>query len=79
MDEYAQVSVSVLWRISDLFFLGLTSVKRQNYNLKILTGFLSFFFVVNSNCTVCDQKISKLFVSHVEESMTEHMGINGVY
>jgi hypothetical protein len=28
---------------------------------------------------VCDQKTSKSFVSHTEESMAEHVGINGVY
>jgi hypothetical protein len=30
---------------------------------------------VNSNAVVCDQKISKLFVSHMEESMARHMGV----
>jgi hypothetical protein len=30
---------------------------------------------VNGNVAVCDQKISKFFVSHVEESMAGHMGV----
>jgi hypothetical protein len=29
--------------------------------------------------TVCDQKSSKFFVSHWEESMTGHMGVKEVY
>jgi hypothetical protein len=33
-------------------------------------------YIVNSNGGVCDQKISKLFVSHVEESMAGYMGVN---
>jgi hypothetical protein len=37
------------------------------------------FIIVNSADTVCDQKTSKFFVSHREESMAGHMGINGVY
>jgi hypothetical protein len=28
---------------------------------------------------VCDQKTSKLFVCHREESMAGHMGVSGVY
>jgi hypothetical protein len=28
---------------------------------------------------VCDQKISKFFVSHQEESMAGHVGVNRVY
>jgi hypothetical protein len=34
---------------------------------------------VNGTGAVCDQKISKFFVSHWEESMAGHMGINGDY
>jgi hypothetical protein len=34
---------------------------------------------VNSTGAVCDQKTSKFFVSHWEESMAGHVGINGVY
>jgi hypothetical protein len=34
---------------------------------------------VNSADAVCDQKISKFFVSHLKESMAGHMGISGVY
>jgi hypothetical protein len=30
---------------------------------------------VNGNGGVCDQKISKFFVSHMEESMAGHMGV----
>jgi hypothetical protein len=28
---------------------------------------------------VCDLKTSKFFVSHMEESMAGHMGVNGIY
>jgi hypothetical protein len=28
---------------------------------------------------VCDQKTSKFFVSHREEAMLRHVGVNGVY
>jgi hypothetical protein len=34
---------------------------------------------VDGNGAVCDQKIPKFFVSHQEESMTGHVGVNGVY
>jgi hypothetical protein len=34
---------------------------------------------VNGTSAVCDQKISKFFESHWEESMAGHMGVNGVY
>jgi hypothetical protein len=34
---------------------------------------------INGNGVVCDQKSSKFFVSHVEESIAGHMGKNGVY
>jgi hypothetical protein len=34
---------------------------------------------LKGNDAVCDQKISKFFVSHVEESMAGHIGINDVY
>jgi hypothetical protein len=34
---------------------------------------------VSSNGAVCDQKISKFFVSHMEEVMVKLMGVNGVY
>jgi hypothetical protein len=34
---------------------------------------------VNSSGEVCDQKISKVFVSHLEESIAGHVGVNGVY
>jgi hypothetical protein len=35
--------------------------------------------IINSNDSMSGQKIPKFFVSHVEKSMPEHMGINGVY
>jgi hypothetical protein len=31
--------------------------------------------IVNGNGAACDQKISKFFVSHMEESMAGHVGI----
>jgi hypothetical protein len=34
---------------------------------------------VNSDTAVWVQKTSKFFVSHVEESITEHVDVNGVY
>jgi hypothetical protein len=34
---------------------------------------------VNGAGAVCDQKTSKFFVSHQEESMAGHVGVNGVY
>jgi hypothetical protein len=44
---------------------------------------LHFFFpvlsFVNGAEAVCDQKTSKFFVSHWEESMAGHMGVKGVY
>jgi hypothetical protein len=35
--------------------------------------------LVNGNGAVCDQKISKFFVAHEEESMIGHVDVNGVY
>jgi hypothetical protein len=32
-----------------------------------------------ADSAVCDQKPSQYFVSHQEESMAGHMGVNGVY
>jgi hypothetical protein len=32
-----------------------------------------------SDDRVCDQKASKFFVSHVEESMAGHVDVKGVY
>jgi hypothetical protein len=40
---------------------------------------LWFFPCPFVNSALCDQKTSKFFVSHLEESMVGHMGINGVY
>jgi hypothetical protein len=34
---------------------------------------------VNGNDAVSDEKISKFFVSQVEESVAGHVGVNGVY
>jgi hypothetical protein len=39
----------------------------------------SFTKNVNGTGAVCDQKTSKFFVSHWEESMAGYVGINGVY
>jgi hypothetical protein len=35
--------------------------------------------IVNNSGAVCDQKTSKFLVSHREESMARHVGINGIY
>jgi hypothetical protein len=35
--------------------------------------------IVNSEDAVCDQKTSKFFVSHREESMEGHLGVMRVY
>jgi hypothetical protein len=35
--------------------------------------------IVNCTGVVCDQNTFKFFVSHKEESMAGHVGINGVY
>jgi hypothetical protein len=48
------------------------------------TGFISFGYVpssgiVNGNGVVSSQKISKFFVSHMEESMAGHISVSGVY
>jgi hypothetical protein len=40
---------------------------------------ISFNLYKTCSGAVSDQKISKFFVSHVEESMAGHVGINGVY
>jgi hypothetical protein len=34
---------------------------------------------VNGTGAVCDQKTFKFCVSHQEESMERHVGVNGVY
>jgi hypothetical protein len=42
-------------------------------------GVRFYSHTVNSAGAVCDQKISKFFVSSGEESMAGHVGVNGVY
>jgi hypothetical protein len=34
---------------------------------------------INGNGAVSDQKISKFFVSYMEEAMAGHVGVNGAY
>jgi hypothetical protein len=34
---------------------------------------------INSTGSICDQKTCKIFVSSRKESMTGHMGVNGIY
>jgi hypothetical protein len=56
-----------------------TTPRQQGTSALAQAHFLNFPEVsANSNGVVSDQ-ISKLFVSHVEESMAEYMGVNGVY
>jgi hypothetical protein len=43
----------------------------------VIKGFSGLF--VNSPGAVFDQKTSKFFVSHQEESMAGHVNVNGVY
>jgi hypothetical protein len=35
--------------------------------------------IFDSTSAVCDQKTSKFFVSHIEESIAGHVGVSGVY
>jgi hypothetical protein len=55
-------------------FFGSSEVEGGGTNFRV---FLSQ--VVNGTGAVCGQKTSKILVSHCEESMAGHMGVNRVY
>jgi hypothetical protein len=48
-------------------------------DLGFLKGGLCTLTIGNGNGAICDQKIFKFFVSHVEESVAGHVDANGVY
>jgi hypothetical protein len=55
-------------------------VGQLTWNVKLIQFFKPFLswlglFHVNDNGVFYDQKISKLFVSHVEESMARHVDV----
>jgi hypothetical protein len=48
-------------------------------NSNLFNSLVGFANDVKSTGAVCDQKSSKFFVSSREESITGHMGLNGVF
>jgi hypothetical protein len=72
-------SIQIILKGKIINFLGKYNVSKLTIVNKVQELGVQFSGSANGNGVVSGQKISKFFVSHVEESMAGHMGVNGVY